>query len=43
MEDGAWEVARTQAGMLVEALERVTLALTEAGTVARAATTRVIS
>lgn len=43
MEDGAWDVARTQAGMLVEALDRVTSALTEAGTVARAATTRVIS
>ncbi len=43
MEDGAWDVARTQAGMLVEALERVTVALTEAGTVARAATMRVIS
>jgi N-acetylated-alpha-linked acidic dipeptidase len=43
MEDGAWEVARTQAGMLVEALERVTQALSEAGTIARAATTRVIS
>ncbi len=43
MEDGAWDVARTQAGMLVEALERVTVALTEAGMVARAATMRVIS
>jgi N-acetylated-alpha-linked acidic dipeptidase len=43
MEDGAWDVARTQAGMLVEALERVTVVLTEAGTVARAATMRVIS
>ena len=43
MEDGAWDVARTQAGMLVEALERVTSALTEAGAAGRAASARVIS
>ena len=37
MEDGEWDIARAQASMLVEALRRVTSALTEAGDVARAA------
>ena len=37
MEDGAWDVARDQAAMLVEALERAATVLTEATDVARSA------
>jgi N-acetylated-alpha-linked acidic dipeptidase len=43
MEDGEWEIARTQAGMLIEALQRATGVLTEAGETARAAAARLVS
>lgn len=43
IEDGAWDVARMQAGMLVEALDRATAVITEAGEKARTIAPRLVS
>ncbi len=43
MEDGEWEIARTQAGMLVEALVRATAIVTQAGEKAKEALPRQVS
>jgi N-acetylated-alpha-linked acidic dipeptidase len=43
MEEGEWEIAREQAGMLVEALDRATGVITEAGDRARAVGGRLVS
>lgn len=43
MEDGEWEIAREQAGMLVEALDRAAAVITEAGDRARAVGPRLVS
>ena len=43
MEEGEWEIARTQAGMLVEALDRATAVVTEAADEARAIAPRLVS
>lgn len=43
MEDGEWEIARTQAGMLREAIDRATAAVSEAGEKARAIAPRMVS
>ena len=43
MEDGEWEIARTQAGMLVEALDRATAVVTEAADRAKAIAPRLVS
>ena len=43
MEDGEWDIARTQAGMLVEALVRATAVVTQAGEKAQEALPRQVS
>jgi N-acetylated-alpha-linked acidic dipeptidase len=43
MEEGEWEIAREQAGMLVEALDRAAAVITEAGDKARAIAPRLVS
>jgi len=43
MEDGEWEIARAQAVMLEEALDRATAVITEAGDKARAIAPRLVS
>jgi len=43
MEEGEWAIARTQAGMLEEALDRATAVITEAGDKARAIAPRLVS
>ena len=43
MEDGEWDIARTQAGMLVEALVRATAIVTQAGEKAKEALPRQVS
>jgi N-acetylated-alpha-linked acidic dipeptidase len=43
MEDGEWEIAREQAGMLVEAIERAADVVTRAGERARNATSPLVS
>lgn len=43
MEEGEWEIAREQAGMLVEALDRAASVITEAGDRARAVGGRLVS
>ena len=43
MEDGEWDIARQQAGMLVEALDRATSVITRASDQARAIAPRLVS